>query len=159
MNAAVWLLGCLLVGTGLAGVLIPILPGAVLVLAGLSLIAWVDGFTRVGGWTLAVLALLTVGVYAIDLMASALGAERLGASRRAMIGAALGTVIGIFFGIPGLLLGPFLGAVAGEFTLRRRLSEAGRAGLGAWIGLALGAACKVALIFLMIGIFAAAYLF
>jgi uncharacterized protein YqgC (DUF456 family) len=95
----------------------------------------------------------------VDFLAGAYGVERAGASRRATVGAVLGTIVGLFFGIPGLLLGPFIGAVLGELSVRREIVEAGRAGAGAWLGIFLGAVAKMALIFAMLGLFVAAYLF
>jgi len=83
--------------------------------------------------------------YALDFAATALGARRFGASSRAITGAALGTVVGLFFGLPGLVLGPFLGAVAGELTARRDLQAAAGAGIGAFLGLLLATAGKLAL--------------
>jgi uncharacterized protein YqgC (DUF456 family) len=158
MALLLWVLAIALVIIGMIGALIPILPGTVLVFGGLVLAAWADGFTRVGLPTLIVLALITVLVYVIDFVAGIYGVEKSGASRRAVFGAALGTVVGMFFGLPGLLLGPFLGAVLGEYTVRRHLEGAGRAGAGAWLGLVLGTAAKIALNFVMLGIFVAAYL-
>lgn len=157
MALILWILAILLVFIGMIGALIPILPGTVLVFGGLVLAAWADGFTRVGPPTLIVLALITAAVYVIDFVAGIYGVEKTGASRRAVIGAALGTVVGMFFGLPGLILGPFLGAVLGEYTVRRHLAGAGRAGAGAWLGLVLGTAAKIALNFVMLGIFIAAY--
>jgi uncharacterized protein YqgC (DUF456 family) len=93
----------------------------------------------------------------VDFVAAALGAQRLGASTRAMVGAGLGTLLGLFLGLPGIIVGPFIGAVIGELTLNRDWKQAGRAGLAAWIGFAIGIAVKVGLVFLMIGIFAAAF--
>jgi len=155
-----WLLsslGIVLVAVGVAGTLLPVLPGAALVFAGLLLVAWADSFAHVGVVTLAVLGLLTGLVYAVDLAAGAVGAKRVDASRRAVWGAAAGTVVGLFFGIPGILFGPFLGAVAGEYSVHRDLRGAGRVGVGTWVGLALAAAAKVALVFAMLGLFAAAW--
>jgi len=94
----------------------------------------------------------------VDLLATSLGAQRAGASRQAILGAALGTVVGLFFGLPGILAGPFLGAVAGEYLARRDVAQAGRAGLGTWLGLVLGAAAKLALAFTMLALFLTAYL-
>ncbi len=148
----------LLVLVGLAGTVLPALPGVVLVFAGLLLSAWADGFQRVGAVTIVVLGALTALAMVADLAASALGAKRLGASPRAMLGAAVGAVAGIFFGLPGLVLGPFVGAVAGELSARRDLLHAGRAGLGTWLGLLLGSVAKLTLAFLMVGVFAAAWL-
>lgn len=159
MTILLWSLALLLVLVGLAGIFIPVLPGGVLIFVGLVLGAWADGFVHVGVFTLSILAVLTIATYVLDFLAGAYGTGRVGASKRAVVGALLGAVVGLFFGLPGLILGPFIGAVAGEYTLRRNLGQAGRAGAGAWLGLALGAAIKVALAFMMVGIFAAAFLF
>ena len=157
MSFLLWILAILLIIVGMVGALVPVLPGTVLVFAGLVLAAWADGFAHVGIPTLVILLLLTIVVYVIDFLASVYGVERMGASRRAIGGAAVGTVVGLFFGIPGLLLGPFLGAVLGEYSTRRHLPGAGRAGAGAWLGLLLGTVAKLALHFVMLGVFLAAY--
>ena len=154
---ALWVLAALLVLLGIAGTVLPALPGSGLVLGGLVLAAWIDGFEHVGKGSIAVLAVLAALSYGVDLLASAFGVQKLGASKWAIVGAALGAVVGLFFGIPGILLGPFVGAVAAEYTVRRDLEAAGRAGVGAWLGLVLGAAAKLALVFSMIGFFAVAY--
>ncbi|MBW2312847.1 MAG: DUF456 domain-containing protein [Deltaproteobacteria bacterium] len=158
-TVAALILAILLVGTGLAGVLFPALPGTAFVFAGLALAAWTDGFVRVGTGTVALLGGLTVLTYVIEFGASLLGAKKFGASRQAVLGAALGTVVGIFFGLPGILFGPFLGAVLGEYAYRQNLEQAGRVGLGTWIGFALGLAAKLAITFTMLGIFVGAWFF
>ncbi|HEU4524313.1 MAG TPA: DUF456 domain-containing protein [Gemmatimonadales bacterium] len=152
-----WLLAILLVGTGVLGTVVPALPGAPLVLAGLFVAAWIDGFREVGWFTLTILSLITLVTVAIDLGASAVGAQRVRASRLALVGATLGTVVGFFFGVPGLLLGPFLGAAAGEYLARRDLRRAGKVGFATWLGLIFAAAAKLAIVFTMLGIFAIAY--
>ncbi len=152
------IIAALLVLVGLAGTVLPLLPGITFVFGGLVVAAWADGFQRVGGFSIAVLGVLTALAIAADFAASAFGAKRMGASPRAVAGAAIGAVVGIFFGLPGIVIGPFAGAVAGELSARRDLREAGRAGLGTWIGLLLGSVAKVTLAFLMLGVFAAAYL-
>jgi hypothetical protein len=146
-----------LVLAGLAGTVLPVLPGVPFVFAGLLLAAWADGFARVGAVTLAVLGLLTVLAVAADFAASALGARKMGASPRGIAGATVGAVVGIFFGLPGIVLGPFVGAVAGELSANRELLHAGRAGLGTWIGILLGSVAKLTLAFLMVGVFATAW--
>lgn len=158
MTVVLWTLGAVLVVVGFVGILLPAVPGTVLIFVGLLLAAWADHFTRVGPWTLAVIAVLAVASYAVDFLAAALGAKRLGASRRAMAGAALGTVAGLFFGIPGVIIGPFVGAVIGELTVDPNVARAGRAGVAAWVGFAIGMAVKVGLAFMMVGIFAIALL-
>src|SRR5687767_15834465 len=158
MTILLWTLAVALIAIGLVGVVLPAVPGTILIFAGLLLGAWADGFTRVGAGTLVVVGLLAAASYGIDFAAAALGAKRLGASRRAMAGAALGTLFGVFFGLPGLVLGPFVGAVAGELTMNRDWKQAGKAGVAAWIGFAIGTAVKVGMAFAMIGLFAAALL-
>ena len=153
-----WLIAATLVLAGLVGVVLPVMPGAVLVYLGLLLGAWIDGFERVGPVTIILLTLATGLVYAIDIAAGSFGARHLGASRRAVWGAALGTLVGLFFGLPGILIGPFVGAVAGEYTAHRQLARAGKAGAGTWLGLALGAAAKVALVFGMLALFTVSYM-
>ena len=148
-----WLLAALLIAIGVAGLILPAVPGIPLVYAGLVLLAWADNFAYVGWITLTLLGVLALLSYGIDFLTTALGAKRFGASPRAMVGAALGAVIGLFFGLPGLLLGPFVGAVIAEFTLRGSARAAAQAGVGATIGLLFGALLKVALAFTMIGVF------
>ena len=148
-----------MVAIGLAGIVLPALPGHMLILAGLMVAAWADGFRHVSGWTLGVIAVIALASYGIDFVSAAVSTRKLGASRRAMAGAAIGTLGGLFFGLPGLIAGPFVGAVIGELTETRDMRQAGRAGLAATIGFAIGTAVKVAFAFVMIAIFAAAFLF
>lgn len=97
--------------------------------------------------------MLTLFTLVIDFAAGALGAKRVGASRRAIAGAAIGTVVGLFFGLPGLLLGPFVGAVAGELAGRANVDQALRVGVASWLGFFLGTLLKIAIAFAMIGFF------
>ena len=154
LSILLWGLAALLVLLGLAGLALPALPGSPVLFAGLVVAAWADDFSYVGAGTLAVVGGLALLTYAVDLAAAALGAKHFGATKRAVIGAALGAVVGLFFGLLGVLVGPFLGAVLGELSARRALGDAGRAGVGATLGLALGVAAKLALGFSMIGVFA-----
>lgn len=156
----VWwlLLAVTLVGIGIAGTILPALPGPILVFAGVLVAAWADGFTRIGVTTLVILGVMTVAAHLVDLASAAVGVQRSGASRRAVVGAALGTIAGLFFGLPGLLIGPFAGAVVAALTVRRDLRASGRAGLFAGLGFILGTATKLALVFVMVGIAVAAFL-
>jgi uncharacterized protein YqgC (DUF456 family) len=148
-----WVLAIILVSGGLVGLIFPALPGAPILYAGLFAAAWAEDFAHVGAKTLVVLGIMTVLTYVLDFLAGAFGAKRFGASRRAVIAAALGAIVGLFFGIPGILLGPFIGAVLGELSNRPDLKAAGLAGIGATLGLALGVAAKLTLAFAMLGIF------
>lgn len=156
MTTLLWVLAIVLVLVGIAGTFLPALPGTVLVFAGLVLAAWAENFSRVGWPVLLLLGLLTAATYVVDLLAAALGVRKFGASRRAAVGAALGTVLGLFFGLPGLIIGPFAGALVGEILAGRDLKGAGRAGIGAWLGFLLGAVVKLAIVFVMVGLFVAA---
>jgi len=159
MTPLLWVFSLILVGVGMAGVLVPGLPGTPLVFGGLLLAAWADGFQNVGVVTITLLAVMTILAFGVDFLSASLGAKRAGASREAVIGAALGTLIGIFFGFVGIILGPFVGAVIGEFLARRNLGQAGRAGAATWIGFILGIGVKLVLAFTMVGIFVLAYIF
>src|SRR2546426_4659705 len=130
----IWALAVVLVVVGLAGIVLPALPGTVLIFAGLLLAAWADGFVRVGVGTIIVLGVLTLATYFVDIVTMAFGMKRLGATRRAVAGAAIGTLAGVFLGLPGLIIGPFAGAVLGELTAHRDLRRAGRVGMAAWLG-------------------------
>jgi uncharacterized protein len=153
-----WILAVVCIVVGVAGTVLPALPGAPLVFVGLLLAAWADDFQKVGWFPLVLVGLLTLAAFVVDLVATSMGAKRAGASGLALAGAAVGTVVGIFFSLPGLLLGPFLGAVLGEYLARRNWQQAGKAGLGTWLGIVFGTAAKLALIFTMLGIFVTAYL-
>jgi uncharacterized protein YqgC (DUF456 family) len=159
MTIALWVLAVILIVLGLAGIVLPALPGTLLIFGGILLAAWAEGFSRVGMWPLIAIGAIGGLTYFVDLVAAALGAKKLGASKRAMVGAGLGTLAGLFLGLPGIIIGPFVGAVIGELTVDRDIRKAGKAGVAAWIGFAVGTAIKVGMAFLMIGIFLLALFF
>lgn len=153
VTVVLWVLVVVLVVVGIAGLVLPALPGGPLLFGGLLLAAWLEDFAYVGPWTLLMLGILAASTYAVDLAAGALGAKHFGATRAAVVGALIGAGVGIFFGLPGILLGPFCGALLGELLADRTLRQAGVAGAGASIGLLFGIAAKVALAFTMVAIF------
>ena len=160
MTAAVlWTLSVALIVIGLAGTVLPALPGTALVLGGIILGAWIDDFARVGAGTLAVVAVLAVLSWVLDYVAGLLGARRAGASRQALWGAAIGTVVGLFMGLVGVLFMPFVGAAVGEYLARRDQQRAVHVGFSTWLGIMAGLVAKVVLAFVMVGIFVAALLF
>lgn len=159
-----YVLAAALILLGLIGVVLPALPGLPLVYAGMLLAAWADGFERIGVWTLVALGVLTALSLAVDLAATAMGAKRVGASRLALVGAAIGTVVGLFFSLVGVFVAPFIGAVIGELIHRRKLAKADlghatKVGLGTWLGILFGVVLKLALAFAMIGLFLIAWFF
>jgi len=153
-----YLLAAVLVIVGVAGTILPAIPGVPLVFIGMLLAAWTGDFAHVGAPTLFVLGFLTVLSLIIDFVAGLLGAKRVGASRLALAGAAIGTLIGLFFGFVGVLLGPFLGALIGELLAGGTLRKATGVGIGAWIGFLIGAVAKVGIVFAMLGVFVVAWL-
>ena len=148
----------MLVIVGLAGTLLPALPGVPFVFGGLLVAAWIDDYQRIGWPTLAILAFLAALAIGVDLLASVLGAKRVGASKLALLGAVIGGVAGIFFGLIGIFIFPFVGAVIGELIARREMGQAAKVGLATWLGLLFGALAKLALALTMIGVFVIAYL-
>jgi len=158
MTVVLWFLVVVLIVAGLAGTVLPVVPGAALIFAGILLGAWIGDFNEIGGWTVVLVGVLTLASFACDYLAAALGARRLGASREAVLGAALGTVLGIFTGLWGLLFMPLVGAALGEFLVLRDLSRAGQVGLATGVGLLVGTAVKIAIAFTMVGLFVLALL-
>jgi uncharacterized protein len=156
MTALLWILAVALIVVGIAGTILPALPGTILVFAGILLGAWIDGFARIPVWLVVVFGALTALAWTVDYFAAVAGAKKVGASRLALIGAAIGTLAGIFTGLWGLLFMPLVGAAVGEFIAQRDWNRAGKVGLATWIGLLLGTAVKVAIVFAMVGAFVVA---
>ena len=152
-----WALAGLLVVVGLAGTILPALPGVPFVFMGLLIIAWIGDFQRIAWPTLTLLALLTALAVAADLVAAIFGAKRAGASRLALLGAALGSVVGLFFGLVGIFVLPFIGAVIGELMARQRLDQAAKVGFATWLGMLVGALAELSLAITMLGVFVIAY--
>ncbi len=153
-----YILAVVLIIVGTLGTILPALPGVPIVYLGMILAAWAGDFSHIGWPTLTILGLLTVLAVIVDLLASVLGAKRVGASGWALFGAAAGTVIGLFLGFIGLILGPFVGAVIGELIAGSTLKRSTHVGVGAWLGFIFGTLARIALCFTMIGVFIVAYL-
>jgi uncharacterized protein YqgC (DUF456 family) len=156
-RVALWIAAGVLIVVGFIGTILPGMPGVLIIYAGMWLAAWIDDFARIGWVTLTILGILTALALAADLVASLLGAKRVGASRQALIGSVIGGIAGLFFGLIGLLLGPFIGVVAGELMARRSLADATRVGVATWIGLLVGTMAKIALAVSMLGVFLVGY--
>jgi len=152
-----YVLAVILILVGIAGVILPALPGLPLVFAGMLLAAWAGDFQQIGWLPLVVLGVLTLVSVAVDFFATLVGAKRVGASRKALLGAVVGTFAGLFFGPVGLFAGPFVGALLGELWHGRELGKAAKVGLGTWLGILLGTVLKLGLAFAMLGLFAFAW--
>ena len=153
-----WVLSVALIVVGLAGTVLPVLPGTVLVWGGIVLGAWIDDFTRVSIATVAVISVLGLLAWGLDYAAGLLGARRAGASRLALLGAAVGTVVGLFMGLVGVLFMPLVGAAVGEYLAQKDHARAAKVGMATWVGNMVGLIAKVVLAFIMVGIFSAALL-
>lgn len=154
-----WVLCVALIVLGLAGTVLPMLPGTLLVWGGIVLGAWIDDFARVGTTTVVVVSVLAVLAWGLDYVAGLLGAQKVGASKQALVGAAVGTVVGLFMGLVGVLFMPLVGAAIGEYMAQRDQRRAVKVGVATWIGIMAGLIAKVVLAFIMVGIFVVALMF
>ncbi len=153
-----WLASVALILVGIAGTVLPALPGTMLVLAGILLGAWIDDFARVGWGVLTVVIVLAVLAWVLDYVAGLLGAKKAGAGRQAIVGAALGTLAGLFMGLVGVLFMPLVGAAIGEWLARRDHGRALHVGVATWLGIMAGMVSKVVIAFMMVGVFIVALL-
>ena len=159
MDIALYILAALLMLGGLAGSVLPVLPGIPMVFGGIWLAAAVDDYQHLGLWWLLIIGAIGALGVIVDFVAAALGAKRVGASPRALWGATIGTIAGMFFGIPGLLFGPFIGALVGELASGTSVLRSTHVGVGTWLGLLFGTLLKLVLSFLMVCLFGVAMLF
>jgi uncharacterized protein len=154
-----WIVCVALIVLGLAGTVLPVLPGTLLVWGGILLGAWIDDFTRVGLSTVVAISGLALLAWGLDYVAGLMGANKAGASKLALLGAAAGTVVGLVMGLVGVLFMPLVGAAIGEYLARKDQVRAVKVGLATWMGMMVGLIAKVVLAFVMVGIFCAALLF
>jgi len=158
MTITLWIIAILLILVGIAGTVLPALPGAPLIFGGVLLAAWISDFQRISVFTVVVMAILAVIGIVIDYVAVAVSTKRAGASKQGIIGAAIGTLAGVFVGLWGLLFMPLAGAAIGEFIAHRDMLSAGKVGAATWLGLIVATAVKLAVAFTMVGVFIAALL-
>ncbi|TAN07509.1 MAG: DUF456 domain-containing protein [Rhodanobacteraceae bacterium] len=148
----------IIIAAGFVGSVVPNLPGIPVLFGGMLLAAWVGHFQKIAVWVIVLLGVLAAFSVLLDFLAGTWGAKKYGASAAAVWGALAGTVVGLFFGIPGLILGPFLGAMTGQLASGSRVGDAARVGVGTWIGLLLGTVVKLAVACMMLGMFVLALL-
>jgi uncharacterized protein YqgC (DUF456 family) len=134
MELVWWLIAIVLMAVGLIGTVLPFVPGAVVILAAAVIHQIMLPGKSLGWWNIAALIVLTLLSYALEFGSGYFGAKRFGATKWGTLGAALGTIVGLFYPFPGLLIGPLLGAIAGEILAGKRLVSAGRAGWGTVLG-------------------------
>jgi hypothetical protein len=152
-DLVLWLIVGALLVLGLAGTIIPLLPGTPLIVVAALIHAIATGWTPIGVGRLAILATLAALGYVLHYVAGALGARHAGGSTWAIVGALAGGIVGLFFGIPGLLLGPPLGAIAGALLKGGDVTTSVRTGLATFVGMVAGAIANFAIAVVMIALF------
>jgi uncharacterized protein YqgC (DUF456 family) len=157
-NILWYVIAGIIIAAGFVGSILPNLPGIPVMFGGMLLAAWLGHFEKIPVWVIVLLGVLAAFSIVFDFLAGTWGAKKYGASGAALWGALIGTVVGLFFGIPGLLLGPFVGAVVGQLASGSRIDHSARVGVGTWIGLLIATAIKLAVAFMMLGMFALALL-
>lgn len=143
-----------LMSLGILGSIVPGLPSTPIVFLAATAHKLYFGESGPAWWVILVLALLMVASLAVDYAASILGAKKLGATWRGALGAVVGGLVGLFFSLPGILLGPFIGAVVFELAGGRDWRQSSKAGVGATLGLVAGALGKIGVCLIMIALFA-----
>ena len=157
MDTVLYAIAVALIGIGLVGAVVPLLPGIPLIFGGIWLIAGADHYQHLGPWWLSGIALVGALGVLMDLLAGALGARRMGASPRAIWGCLLGTFVGMFFGLPGVLLGPFFGALLGELAAGNSVLRSTHVGASAWVGLIFGTIVKLVVSLTMVSLLGAGW--
>ena len=158
MSAILWIIAVLIMLVGIVGTVLPAIPGVPLIFAGILLAAWINDFQLISMFTVIVMAILMALAIITDYVAAALFAKRAGASKQGIIGAAVGTIAGLFFGLWGLLFMPLAGAAIGELIAQKDMLHAGKIGVATWFGLIVATIVKLAVAFTMVGVFVAALL-
>ncbi|HUU35750.1 MAG TPA: DUF456 domain-containing protein [Vicinamibacterales bacterium] len=151
--------GVLVTALGVVLLPLPAIPALGVIFMGVFLAAWADGFARIGWFSLAVMLALTVFGSLADNIATLIGARRAGASWWGVAGATAGMVVGMIFGLPGIIAGPAIGAFAFEYARNPDFRAAGWAGAGGVFGFLLGIVAKSAFGMVIVGIAVLTYFF
>lgn len=152
LNVAGFILGLLTIVAGLAGTILPVVPGLPLAWLGFLVFGLTDRWQHYGLATMIITLLVVAGAMAVDTLAGALGAKKFGSGKPGMVGSILGAIIGVIvFSLPGLIIGTFLGAVLLEMAFGRETKEAISAGTGAFIGFLAGSFLKFMIGLAMLG--------
>jgi hypothetical protein len=154
MHVFVIITTAILMLAGLAGAVLPVIPGPALVLAGALLYAWYGDFVMVTWGTLGVLAALAGLGFVLDWAASIIGARAFGSGRWGMIGSCIGACAGfVVANVFGAVIGMFAGACVFELARGRDLRSSLTIGCGTLVGFLAGTAGKVILTLAMVLIF------
>jgi uncharacterized protein YqgC (DUF456 family) len=159
MDVLLLILGIGIIVAGIVSLALPVVPGVAIIYLGIVTVAWADDFTRIGPVMLLVMLALTLVALIADNVAGIFGARRAGASGWGVFGAGVGALTGLAFGLPGVILGPAVGALAFEYMKNPDLTRAGKAGLGGLLGFFLGVVAKAVFGLMIVGLALLAYVF
>ncbi|WP_290432615.1 DUF456 domain-containing protein [uncultured Parasutterella sp.] len=152
LDIILWIAAVLLMGVGILGTVIPMIPGLPMIFAGAWLAAFIDHYDKINVWVVVLLGVLMLFGLAVDWIAQTMGAKKAGATKLGIVGSLIGTFVGIFTGLWGLIFMPLLGAAIGEFIDHQDMLRSGKVGFATWLGMIIGTVVKLALAFTMIGI-------
>jgi uncharacterized protein YqgC (DUF456 family) len=155
MTHVVLVLAIIVMLVGLAGSFLPIIPGLPIIFFSFLGYGLYTGWVEYGFSTMLVVGIIVAISVVLDQLASMMGAKKFGAGKAGMIGSIVGAILGgIFFSLPGLIAGTFLGAAIFELVFARRdVAESLKAGLGALIGFLASSLFKFLLGLILIAIF------
>ena len=152
LDIILWIAAVLLMGVGILGTVIPMIPGLPMIFAGAWLAAFIDHYDKINVWVVVLLGVLMLLGLAVDWIAQTMGAKKAGATKLGIVGSLIGTFVGIFTGLWGLIFMPLLGAAIGEFIDHQDMLRSGKVGFATWLGMIIGTVVKLALAFTMIGV-------
>ncbi|MVX57284.1 DUF456 domain-containing protein [Parasutterella muris] len=152
LDIILWIAAVLLMGVGILGTVIPMIPGLPMIFAGAWLAAFIDHYDKINVWVVVLLGVLMLFGLAVDWIAQTMGAKKAGATKLGIVGSLIGTFVGIFTGLWGLIFMPLLGAAIGEFIDHQDMLRSGKVGFATWLGMIIGTVVKLALAFTMIGV-------
>jgi len=141
-----------LMAVGIAGVILPFLPGVPIAWTGLLIYAWATGFQKISLTEVLIFLGLTILAVAIDFIGPMLGAKKYRASKYGILGAFLGGIVGILgLSLWGVIVGPLVGAFLGELISKKEINQALKSGLGTILGSLGGSLVKIVIILIMLG--------
>ena len=134
---------------GIAGCIIPFLPGPPLAYGSLILLQ-LSSYKPFTEKFLVIWALVTILVVIADYYIPIWGTKKFGGTKGGVWGATIGLVFGIFLFPPvGLIVGPFIGAFIGEIINNQDTNKAFRSALGSFIGFVAGTIMKLGISIVM----------
>ena len=143
MDTALLVLSLALGIIGLIGAVVPVIPGTIISYAGL-VCAWFISDSELGTMMLVCWGILSVAVIVMDYLLPGYLSKKFGGTKAGSIGATVGTIVGIFLGPIGLILGPFAGAVIGEMMGKQlKFEEALKVGFGSMLSFLVGTLFKL----------------